>query len=118
MTTVNGSLVTLDINKPLYAVSATYISANYYEATVAAITAYTTNKIIGLILPNCLLMTTGCEVIDDSGVRIHLSGSKIDGNFVAQVWDNITTSSGCLTLAITGVSSGSYNKVQVDAEAD
>jgi hypothetical protein len=182
-TNVNGSLVTLAANKPLYAVSAAYISANYYEATVAAITAYTTNMVIGLTLditsngtvtlninglgtktlqkvdvngnlvnldshelmkgrsycfvyngssfvwlgatsidqisssgsPNCLLMTTGCGVIGDSGVRVHPSGSKIDGNYIAISTGYITTSSGSLTLANSGVVAGSYTNVTVDS---
>jgi hypothetical protein len=47
---VTGSLATLVANKPVIPVSATYVSANYYEATVASITAYTTNIVIALDL--------------------------------------------------------------------
>ena len=47
---VNGSLVSLSSNRPIYSVPASYISANYYEATVAAITAYVTNMVISLSL--------------------------------------------------------------------
>lgn len=168
-TNVNGSLVTLAANKPLYGVSATYISANYYEATVPAITAYTTNMVIGLTLdttnngtatlninglgtktlqkvdvngnlvnlddnelmkgrfycfvyngssfvwlgatsidqisssgsPNRMLMTSACGVIIDSGVKVHPSGSKIDGNYIAY-GAGLSTSSGCLVSAVSG----------------
>jgi hypothetical protein len=179
-TNVNGSLVTLAANKPLYGVSATYISANYYEATVPAITAYTTNMVIGLTLdttnngvvtlninglgtkslqkvdvngalvnlddnelmkgrfycfvyngsafvwlgatsidqisssgsPKCLIMTSACGVLADSGVKVHPSGSKIDGNYIARS-TGISTSSGCLILAISGsdVMSGTTGSV-------
>jgi hypothetical protein len=180
-TAVNGSLITLASNKPLYAVAATYISANYYEATVAAITAYTTNMAIALSLdttsngtvtlninglgtktlqkvdvngnlvnldgaelmkgrlycfvyngssfvwmgatsadqisssgsPNRLLMTSPCGVIVDSGARMHpSSASKIDGNYIAYS-TGLSTTSGCLVLAISGsdVMSGTTGSV-------
>jgi len=47
---VSGSLTALGVGKGIIYVSATYVSANYYEATVADITSYISGQTINLSL--------------------------------------------------------------------
>jgi hypothetical protein len=75
---VNGSLVTLNANKPVIPVSATYISANYYEATVATIAAYAINMVIALDLDTS---SNGTVTLNINGLGTKsLIKIDVDGN--------------------------------------
>lgn len=75
---------------------------------------------------NNLVMVSGCAVLIDSGLQT--SGSKLlagsiqlgdgvvssSGSLVAKLGDGLTFDSGSIILDDSGVTSGSYNKVEVD----
>jgi hypothetical protein len=87
---VNGSLITLSTNKPVYSASAVYVSANYYEATNASISAYSTNMIItlrfdtttsGTVTLNINALGTKSLVkVDESGNLINFTNNELKKN--------------------------------------
>lgn len=88
--TVNSSISTLQNQRGAIPVSASFISANYYEATVASITAYTTGMSIilsvdttssGTVTLNInALGTKSLMKVDSTGTPINLTGSDlVDG---------------------------------------
>lgn len=76
---VTASLISLSANKPIILVPSTYISTNYYEATVASITAYTTNMVIALTLDTTNVGTVTLNINSlgtKSLVKINVDGTS------------------------------------------
>jgi len=85
--TVNSSISTLQSQRGAITVSASYISANYYEATVATITAYTTGMTILLKLDTdsagtvtiniSSLGTKSVTKVNSSGTVVNISAGEL-----------------------------------------
>lgn len=88
---VNNDILTLQLNKPIIRVDAYYTSPGYYDATgIGAITAYTQNMIIDLVLDVAnagaislninSLGVKAVQKVDESGTLISLSASDLKKN--------------------------------------
>jgi hypothetical protein len=85
--TVNSSISTLQNQRGAITVSAAYISANYYEATVSSISAYTTNMNIllkldtdsnGTVTLNInSLGTKSVTKVNSSGTIVNITGAEL-----------------------------------------
>ena len=123
--TVNSSITTLQNQRGAIPVSASYISANYYEATVSSIASYTTGMTIllkldtdsaGTVTLNInSLGTKSVTKVNGSGTIINISGGELQSNryylFVYDgtqwVWVNATSSD--QIYVISGVSGNFLN---------
>jgi len=77
---VSGSIASLYANKPIYPVAATYVSENYYEATVSSITSYSVNTVISLSLD---IANSGTITLNINGLGTKtLQKIDVNGNAV------------------------------------
>lgn len=121
----------LQAKKGVIPVSAAYISANYYEATVAAITAYETDMVIGLVLDTDSdgtvtlkinsLATKSLNKINASGSLINLNGHELRSGrmnlfvYTGSVWKWISATSSDQIDVIGGTEG---NILSVDANGN
>lgn len=88
--TVNSSITTLQNQRGAITVSASYVSANYYEATVASITSYITGMTIllkldtdsaGTVTLNInALGTKSVTKVNSSGSIVNIAGGELQSN--------------------------------------
>lgn len=88
--TVNSSITTLQNQKGAITVPASYVSANYYEATVASITSYITGMTIllkldtdsaGTVTLNInALGTKSVTKVNSSGSVVNITGGELQSN--------------------------------------
>jgi hypothetical protein len=86
----SASIVALQANKPTYVATGSYISSNYYEASISGFSAYTTNQLISLKVDTTSdgsvtlninsLGTKSLQKIDSSGNLVNLSGTDLKKN--------------------------------------
>ncbi len=88
--TVNSSITTLQNQRGAITVPASYVSANYYEATVASITSYITGMTIllkldtdsaGTVTLNInALGTKSVTKVNSSGLVVNIAGGELQSN--------------------------------------
>ena len=131
--TVNSSITTLQNQRGAIPVSASYISANYYEATVSSIASYTTGMTIllkldtdsaGTVTLNInSLGTKSVTKVNGSGTIINISGGELQSNryylFVYDgtqwVWVNAQSSD---QVVVVGGTSGNVLTVSSSGAID
>lgn len=96
--TVNSSISTLQNQRGAIPVSATYVSANYYEATVASISSYVTNMTVLIVLDTDsngtvtlninALGTKSLMKVDSTGAFVNISGAELQsGRYYLFIYD-------------------------------
>lgn len=127
--TVNSSISTLQNQRGSIPVSAAYISANYYEATVSSISAYTTGMTILLSLDTSSAGTVTLNInalgtksvmkIDSSGSPVNIADGELQSGrlYVFEydgtrwVWVNATSSD---QIYVVSGTSGNFLSVASD----
>lgn len=127
--TINSSISTLQSQRGAIVVSASYISANYYEATVSSITSYTTGMAILLKLDTdssgtvtlniSSLGTKSVTKINSSGTVVNIaSGELQSGRYylftydgTQWIWANATSSD---QIYVVSGTSGNFLRVASD----
>ena len=127
--TVNSSITTLQTQRGSIPTPASYISANYYEAIVSSISAYTTGMTIllkldtdsnGTVTLNInSLGTKSVTKVNSSGSIVNISGAELqsDRYYLFEydgtqwVWANATSSD---QIYVVGGTSGNFVTVASD----
>ena len=131
--TVNSSITALQNQRGAIPVSSSYISANYYEATVSSISAYTTGMTIllkldtdsnGTVTLNInSLGTKSVTKVNSSGTIINLAGAELQSNRyylfeydgTQWIWVNAQSSD---QVVVVGGTSGNVLTVASDGSID
>jgi len=127
--TVNSSITTLQNQRGAISVPASYISANYYEATVLSISSYVTGMTIllkldtdsaGTVTLNInALGTKSVTKVNSSGSIVNITGAELQSNRYYMftydgtqwVWVNAQSSD---QVYVVGGTSGNFLKVDTD----